>query len=146
MIYEVRFSSPEIELLSGLKGENLWQVSSDGWAYHLRSDNELLLINVFEEATPDNAHPMGDVTRPQVQRGEGAEKYRSNELERPALITQIEILQTVVTMSPPKMMPKIEILGVEIPEGIGYGPLFIHPRDPQLTALETYSNDGNDPS
>lgn len=118
MNYEMHFTEKELELLRELSGVDLHAVVSDGWAFFLRSGAGVYQVTVLEEATPDESHRAGDVTRPQLQIGEEPEKPHSSEPVVPTRVLGVSVLRTFVTMSPPERIENETIAGVEMPPHI----------------------------
>lgn len=143
MNYEVHFNQEELELLRRLRGDDLLAIVSDGWAYFLRCGAGVYQVTVLEEATPDESHRAGDVTRPQLQVGEEPETPHSSEPVVPAKVLGVSVLRTFVTMSPPEQVENETIAGVAMPPHTAYGPVFMHPEDERLRALQPHAGSGN---
>lgn len=143
MIYEVLFSEGEVELLGKLKGVELEAVTSDGWAYFLRTGAGVYRVTVVEEPTPDERHRRGDVTRPQIAIGKEPAEPRETSLNSPAQVEAVVVLRTVVTMSPPERIEGDTLRGVELPPHTAYGPIYIHPEDERLPALKKNAVSGD---
>jgi hypothetical protein len=141
MIYEAYFSEDELEFLKGLKGAELRRVTSDGWAYFLTSEIGTYAITVVEEATPDDSHQAGDVSRPQIAIGEEPAHPKTSELKNPIRVEKVSLLRTLVTMSPPEQVEKGVLRG--LPAHTAYGPLFTHPEDERLPQLRAQAESGS---
>jgi hypothetical protein len=143
VVYEVFFTEEERKHLGKLKGQVLETITSDGWAYFLKTGNGLLQVGVLEEATPDESHRAGDVTRPQIGLGKGPAAPHETPFDSPAHVEGVSILRTVVTMSPPERVEGESLHGVKLPPSTAYGPLYIHPDDERLPTLTAQAQSGN---
>ncbi len=124
MLYEVKLPIEEMRLLASVKGHTLHSVTTDGWSVGLKFDELVLDVRPEDAATPDDAHPSGDVDRPKIvlmESSDVGEHHRpiANDLGR---ITSVQVLSTVISFSPVRSCPPVRLAGgVEIPEGDGYG-------------------------
>ena len=145
MVYEVYFTKDELELLRRLRGTYLHAVTSDGWALFLKTGLGTYQVTVLEVSTPDESHPAGDVTRPLVAAGKEPTSPIETDFTSKAQVEDVTALRTVVRMSAPEQVEGATNLhGVEMAPHIAYGPMYIHPDDEHLKALEERATPGND--
>lgn len=144
VVYEVYFTKEELELLGRLKGTEMHAVTSDGWAFFMRTGVGVYQVTVLEVSTPDESHPAGDVTRPQVGIGEEPESPIETDFTSQAEVDDVTVLRTVITMSEPERVDGGSNLhGVEMPSHMAYGPIYMHPEGEELDALKDRSSVGN---
>ncbi len=139
MLYEVKLPVEEIRLLASLKGRPVHRITSDGWSVGLELDELVLDVRPEDVATPDDAHPSGDVDRPKIvlmQSSSVGEHHRPivNDLGK---IASVQILSTVISFSPVRTCPPVSLAdGVEIPEGDGYGWVYYRPSEREVALRE----------
>ncbi len=127
-------SIPDLERrrLASLMGRRLCAVRTDRCAVDIATDTFAVGVVPEELATPDDDHPHADVTRPRTVDSVDLQQFETIASELGS-VTSVAILSTVVLFSPPQMGRPVSIGGVEIPEGIEYGPVFWHPsRRPHM--------------
>jgi len=127
MIYEVRLAESERDLLRRLRGTLIESIWRDGWSSLICLPAETIVQIVPDEIpTPGPFHPYADVTRPRVIHGEhqplGGAELVARALGR---VRSIAVLEAQLFFSSPRYAPSIDILGVSIPEGVEYGPVFL---------------------
>src|SRR5882672_3323538 len=64
--YRVAIADSELDRVRAVRDKALSAVLDDGWALLLDFGSTVLRFTPEEVATPDDSHPLGDVTRPRV--------------------------------------------------------------------------------
>ena len=127
MRYEALISPQEARLLAGFLHRPLDSVTTDDWSVLLRFGDQALRLLPEEVATPDAAHPHGDVVRVRVEaahaNGTGYRELATS-LGR---IETIQVLTTVICLSAPVAAPPLPVEGAMVPAGMEYHPLYLHP-------------------
>ena len=119
MLYEVKLPHEEMRLLASVNGRPLHRITTDGSSVGLELDELVLNVRPEDAATPDDAHPSGDVDRLKVVL---IQSYNVSEHHRPiandlGTIGSVQILSTVISFSPVRACPPVTLAaGVEIPE------------------------------
>jgi hypothetical protein len=124
--YDVRLPEHERDLLRSLRGASLESVRTDGWSAFVGVPKRTIQILPEEVPTPSTAHPHADVNPPRVV-SVGAEAQGSAEVIGRFLgrVQTINVLGVHLVFSSPNHAPATEILGVPLPEGVSYGPIFL---------------------
>jgi hypothetical protein len=131
MLYEVKLSLAECDLLASLIGQPLHRVTTDGWAAELRTGTALLRVIPEEVATPDAEHPHGDVERPLVQAAAEPLPPEPAKVvgEGLGVVRAINVLSTLVGFSPVVDCPPEELVpGVVLPACKGYDRVYYPPE------------------
>lgn len=139
MLYEVKLPAEETELLASLRGLPLRRVTTDGWSVGLELDHLVLDVLPEDAATPDEAHPTGDVDRPRivlVPSSPVGEHHRPIAQDL-GTISSVQILSLLISFSPVRTCPPASLPGgVEIPEGEGYGWVYYRETERETAVRE----------
>jgi hypothetical protein len=126
--YPVLISDLEVQQLSELASERLNKVSHDSISVFLEVGNKTVSLSPAEISTPDSCHPNADAVRIAV-----ANSRNANAIEfkiSPSTIKSVNILTTALMYSAPTQQQAAIIMGVAVPKGTSYSPIYYHPQDP----------------
>ncbi len=143
MYYRIAVTPSELDLIQRVRGKEIQRVFDDGWALFLECDDVVLRLTPEESATPDAKRPRGAVTRPRIDdAATGVTVNTRTRASDPGRISCATIFTTRLMFSIPQLEPAIEVRGVVIPEGLGYGPLFDTPSaiKPPIADAETVAD------
>ena len=142
MLYRARISPEELALLARLQGSTLRAVQTGPMEVRLLLDFGTLEFNSEEIPTPDREHDTADVDLLRVHevltpaiKGDFDEQVWEGETE----VRQIDVLRIILSFSPVIKMPPENLLGVTIPESLGYGCVYHRPNldSAELKYIET---------
>lgn len=127
MIYDVRLTETERNLLRRLRGAPVESIRTDGWSCAIHLPQTIIQIIPEEVPTPTPSHPYADVNRPRVVLGEheppGDVKIVGRALGH---VQSLAVLEVQLTFSSPIHAFPTEMVGVTIPAGVMYGPVFLN--------------------
>jgi len=139
MRYSVVLSSEEIKLLTSILSQPLEILKDDGcFRVYLKAGDVDLYFEPEEEATPDKIHEHADVTRPKVLAANSyppAEELLSLRERDLGTVREISLFNVFIAFSDPEKVASMKIGEAEIPEGIGYGFLYLDPKQLRVDAL-----------
>jgi hypothetical protein len=139
MRYSVILSSEEAKLLMSILSQPLEILKDDDcFRVYLKAGDVDIYFEPEEVATPDKLHEYADVTRPKVLAANSyppAEEQLSLRERELGMITEISLLNVFVAFSDPEKVASMKIGEAEIPEGTGYGFLYLDPKQLRVDAL-----------
>ena len=130
MRYRVTLAASERKQFADLIGQRLDYVRTDGWSALLRFGDTSLQATPEEAATPDAAHPYGDVHRPSIQVVQGRNPMDSGQpvIENAGFVHAVNIISILISFSPVVDYAEEEIRpGVALPASKGYGWIYYPP-------------------
>ena len=131
MLYSVKLSFSERNLLFDLIGKPLDTIGYNGWLMEMNVSGQGLQIVPEEVSTPDREHEFGDIDRPKVVAISQSGLHLENQhREHLGIIEKVNILSVLTTFTQPKLGCEIILPnGVVIPRGIDYGYIYYHPSE-----------------